>query len=69
MGKINAKLKVILDKAQVEQAETRVFFERIKKKKPRDLDAKIHDLHQKTFKKIYTRPINSVKSSETKMIL
>ena len=52
MGKINAKLKVILDKAQVEQLETRVFFERIKKKKPRDLDVKIHDLHQKTFKKI-----------------
>jgi Fe-S-cluster containining protein len=52
MGKINAQLKVILDKAQVEQAETRVFFERVKKKKPRDLDTKIHDLHEKTFKKI-----------------
>jgi Fe-S-cluster containining protein len=52
MGKINAQLKVLLDKAQVEQAETRVFFERVKKKKPRDLDSKIHDLHQKTFKKI-----------------
>ena len=52
MGKINTQFKVILDKAQVEQAETRVFFERVKKKKPRDLDAKIHDLHQKTFKKI-----------------
>ncbi|MFN5634368.1 MAG: YkgJ family cysteine cluster protein [Flavobacteriia bacterium] len=52
MGKINTQLKVLLDKAQVEQAETRVFFERVKKKKPRDLDSKIHDLHQKTFKKI-----------------
>jgi Fe-S-cluster containining protein len=52
MGKINAQLKVLLDKAQVEQAEIRVFFERVKKKKPRDLDSKIHDLHQKTFKKI-----------------
>jgi Fe-S-cluster containining protein len=52
MGKINAQFKVILDKAQVEQAETRVFFERVKKKKPRDLDTKIHDLHEKTFKKI-----------------
>lgn len=52
MGKINSQFKGILDKAQVDQTETRVFFERVKKKKPRDLDTKIHDLHQKTFKKI-----------------
>jgi Fe-S-cluster containining protein len=52
MKEINTQLKSILDKAHADQAETRQFFERVKKKKPRDLDSKIHDLHQKAFKKI-----------------
>ena len=52
MGNLTIKYKAILDKAEVEQAETRKFFERIKKKKPRDLDAQVHTLHAKTFARI-----------------
>lgn len=49
---MTTKFKAILDKAEVEQAETRKLFERIKKKKPRDLDAQVHTLHTKTFARI-----------------
>jgi Fe-S-cluster containining protein len=52
MGNMTTKFKAILDKAEVEQAETRKLFERIKKKKPRDLDAQVHTLHTKTFARI-----------------
>jgi hypothetical protein len=52
MGNMITKYKAILDKAEVEQAETRKLFERIKKKKPRDLDAQVHTLHTKTFARI-----------------
>jgi Fe-S-cluster containining protein len=52
MGNMTTKFKAILDKAEVEQAETRKLFERIKKKKPRDLDAQVHALHAKTFARI-----------------
>jgi len=52
MGNMTTKFKAILDKAEVEQAEIRKLFERIKKKKPRDLDAQVHTLHTKTFARI-----------------
>jgi Fe-S-cluster containining protein len=52
MGNLATKYKAILDKAEVEQAEIRKLFERIKKKKPRDLDAQVHSLHNKTFARI-----------------
>ena len=52
MGNMTTKFKAILDKAEVEQAETRKLFERIKKKKPRDLDDQVHTLHTKTFARI-----------------
>lgn len=52
MGNLATKYKAILDKAEVEQAEIRKLFERIKKKKPRDLDAQVHSLHTKTFARI-----------------
>jgi Fe-S-cluster containining protein len=52
MGNMTTKFKAILDKAEVEQAETHKLFERIKKKKPRDLDARVHTLHTKTFARI-----------------
>jgi Fe-S-cluster containining protein len=52
MGNLTTKFKAILDKAEVEQAETHRLFERIKKKKPRDLDTQVHALHAKTFTRI-----------------
>ena len=52
MGNLTIKYKAILDKAEVEQAEIRKLFERIKKKKPRDLDAQVHSLHNKIFARI-----------------
>jgi Fe-S-cluster containining protein len=52
MGNLATKYKAILDKAEVEQAEIRKLFERIKKKKPRDLDAQVHSLHNKIFARI-----------------
>jgi Fe-S-cluster containining protein len=52
MGNLKTQFKVQLEKAELDKAETHKLFERIKKKKPRDLDIQVHALHVKTFAKI-----------------
>lgn len=52
MSKIKIDLELLKAKAKNTEADTKEFFAKLKKKKPKQLDKIVHDLHDEVFEEI-----------------
>ncbi|MGQ1908723.1 YkgJ family cysteine cluster protein [Marinifilum sp. RC60d5] len=52
MSKIKIDLELLKEKAKNTEADTKEFFAKLKKKKPKQLDKIVHDLHDEVFEEI-----------------